>query len=166
MSDPESAREKTYWQNWSDKFQIGFDIEMIKPADSYEGKKEYLRKYPDNPTWTIAEITSFYPLYNHTLTKITYNPTANRFKFYQLTQNGMKTVSNYVLVSSYKERYEVTASKVVCVQDNSGGTSFDSKSDPDEFNSKIESMETKIVVKPIDCEFFEVSNLLITNDNK
>ena len=166
LRNQESAREKTFWGNWSNKFKIVFDIEMMKRADSLDGKEEYLAKYPNNPIWTIVEITSFYPLYNHTLTKVTFNPTTNFFTFTQHNEHGTKSYSPYYLSYSFKERYEITAFKV---HDVMAGSTRDFRpgifGSNELYNTNIESRETKIIVKPIDCEFFDVSNLIITNDN-
>ena len=140
---------------------------MIKRADSHEGKEEYGKKYPNNPTWTIVEITSFYPLFNQTLTKIVFNPTTNYFTFTQYNEHGTKTYSPYFLSYDFKEHYEVTAFKIHDVMSKSTRNFRPGIFGSNElYNTNIESMETRIVVKPINCEFFDVSNLVISNNNE
>ena len=150
----QEKREKVFWHNWG-QFTIEFDLAVLKNKNTYAG-------HSDKESWTILEVITEDDQNPRVFTKILYVPSQANLTFIQATDNqGIIAKSYTVLYNNYKVHFKANAYQI---RKGSNSPEFYKRNGIGRSTNHLISKRTRFSVHKIDCSYFDVSNLVITNE--
>ena len=156
----EDKREKVFWHNWGKHFSIEFDFVLLKDRSTY------LKNYTQE-SWTILEVISEDPIPNQVFTKIIYVPSQANLTFIQATDNeGVKSMSYMLRNDRLNKMIQFKANAIKIKKNSPSGefyTFYKGNNYKWRWTNHLVSRQTRFSVSKVDCEYFEVSNLIIRN---
>ena len=155
----QEKREKVFWHNWGQDFTIEFDFAVLKNKDKYS-LHSYSEHY-NKESWTILEVITEDDQNPRVFTKILYVPSQANLTFIQATDN------QGIIAKSYTGLYNKLHFKANAYQIRKGSNSpvFYKRSGIGRSTNHLISKRTRFSVQKLDCSYFDVSNLVITNEN-
>ena len=151
----QDKREKVFWHNWGQDFNIEFDFAVLKNKNTYP-------QHYDQESWTILEVITEEPI-PRVFTKIVYVPSQANLTFIQATDNqGIVAKSYTQLYHNYKRHFKANAFQI---RKDSSSPVFYKSSSIGRSSNHLVSRKTRFSIQKLDCSYFDVSNLVISNEN-